>query len=311
MIAYRHWLILCGVVAVGFPPLTGCARQEEGDVDEVNLTPSKKKKEDYRSLLDTPPAVKGKLTSDLDVPIESRTFNEALMAETRKHEEQQKKRAAQSRSSTPTLPAEALDMPESSSALSSHAAEELDRMSLSSFSRIPDDLGLAKMSASTRSQPVASRAPQETIVPVSQIMMRSLAEVNKLLGAPREKSVGEQYGSSDVVCYYRVSADMEPVRVLFQDGKISTSVTVTFRQPITQEHALRRAGMSSLKRKPQTKADDNLVWDGGFAWKEGRLTLEAAEDQRGKFWSVLAEALTKTPRKSKVKVDESWGVGPQ
>jgi len=288
MIAYRQWLILCGVVAVGFFPLTGCAHQKEGEGDEVNLTPSNKRKEDYRSLLDTPPAVKGKLTSDLDVPIESRTFNEALMAEVRR---QEKKQAAPSRSSTSA----------SSSALPSHFAEELDRMSLSSFLKAPNDFA---------ETPVAASAPREVVVPVAKILLRSPAEVNKLLGVPREKSVGEQYGSSDVVCYYRVSADMEPVRVLFQDGKISTSVTVTFRQPVSQEQALRRAGMSSLKRQPQTQAHGNLVWDGGFAWKEGRLTLEAAEDQRGKFWSVLAEALTKTPRKSKVKVDESWGVGP-
>lgn len=312
MILHRHWLILCGVVAVGFLPLTGCARQKEEDVDEANLTPSKKKKDEYRSLLDTPPDVKGKLTSDLDISLESRTFNESLTAETRKHEEREKKQAAQSQSpsAADSLPPGALDAPKSSS-LPSPSTEELDRMSLSSFAKIPGDPEFPDTYTASRSQPAASSIPREVVVPVSQIMMRSLAEVNKLLGAPREKSVGEQYGSSDVVCYYRVSADMEPVRVLFQDGKISTSVTVTFRQPVSREQALHRAGMSSLKRKPQTRATGNLMWDGGFAWKEGRLTLEAAEDQRGKFWSVLVEALTKTPRKSKVKVDESWGVGPQ
>ncbi len=311
MSLYRRWVILWGMVAIGFLPLMGCAYPKDTDDEEVNRLRSKRKEEEHGSLFDTPPAVKGKLTSDLDVPIESRTFNEALMAEVRKHEEQQKKRTASSPSAATSSPPETLDTPESSSSLPAHAAEELDRMSLSSFLKAPNDLELAKTPAASRSQPAASDPPREVVVPVSQIMMRSPADVNKLLGAPREKSVGEQFGSSDVVCYYRVSADMEPVRVLFQDGKISTSVTVTFRQPISQEQALRRAGMSSLKRKPQTKAHGNLVWDGGFAWKEGRLTLEAAEDQRGKFWSVLAEALTKTPRKSKVKLDESWGVGPQ
>lgn len=177
-------------------------------------------------------------------------------------------------------------------------------MSLSSFFKAPNDGELAKT-------PAASSPPRAVVVPVAKIILRSPAEVNKLLGAPREKSVGEQYSSSDVVCYYRVSADMEPVRVLFQDGQVATSVTVTFRQPVSQEQALRRVGMSSLTRKPQTKAHGDLVWDGGFAWKEGRLTLEAAEDQRGRFWSVLAEALTKTARKPQVNVDESWGVGPR
>lgn len=307
----RHWFILYGAMTIGFLVLIGCARRHEEDPEGEDVPRAKGKKEAHSSLFVPPPAAKGKLTSDLDIPLEQRTFNESLLAETRKYEEREKKQTAQSPSSSAadSLPPGALDAPKSSS-LPSPSSEELDRMSLSSFRKIPGDPEIPDVSIGSRSQPATPSSPREVIVPVVKIILRSLAEVNKLLGAPAEKSVGEQYGSRDVVCYYRVGADMEPVRVLFQDGKVAISVTVTFKQPVSREKALRRVAMASLMRKPQVKAHGNLVWDGGLAWKEGRLTLEAAEDQRDKFWSVLVEALTKTGRKPKVKLDESWGVGP-
>ncbi|MCS6858839.1 MAG: hypothetical protein NZT92_00800 [Abditibacteriales bacterium] len=309
MMLHRHCLMVWMISAVGFSLLAGCARQKEED--ETPLLSSKIRQEEGRSLFDTPPPVKGKLTSDLDVPLEERTFAESLTAEMRKHKEREQKRAAQappSSSAADALPPGALDAPKSSP-LPASSIEELDQIGLSSFRRVPGDIQIPDVSIASRSRPPASGPSRAVVVPVAKVILRSLAEVNKLLGLPREKSVGEQYGSHDVVCYYYVSADMEPIRVLFRDGKVATSVTVTFRRPVSREEALRRVGMASPKRPPQVKTQGDLVWEGGFAWKEGRLTLEAAEDQRDKFWSVLVEALTQTARKPQVKLDESWGVG--
>jgi hypothetical protein len=102
---------------------------------------------------------------------------------------------------------------------------------------------------------------------------------------------------------------VDAVRVLFENGKKSVLVSVTFKQPIRRERALGRTGMASLSGQPHTVIEkNNLVWDGHFAGEKGHLTLEAAQRQPGLFWGVRAESLLHHEATRARAVDEGWGV---
>jgi hypothetical protein len=148
----------------------------------------------------------------------------------------------------------------------------------------------------------------KVIVPIASLIMRSPAEVSRVLGPPTSKNAAEPRGSHNVLCCYRASAGLQSVRVLFEGGKRAARVTVTFKQPVRRERALRCVGMASLLLPPQATAEGHLVWAGRFDQEEGRFMLEAAEGKRGFFWGVTAEILTQTRAAPPRLVDDFWGI---
>jgi hypothetical protein len=159
------------------------------------------------------------------------------------------------------------------------------------------------------SPPQSSHPIPPVIIPVASLMMRSPTEVSRKLGQPTERNMSDRFGSKDLVCYYQAGDDVEPVRVVFDKGQKAVLIAVTFKQPVKREKAFQRAAIPSLTQQPKKAAQGNLVWDGGFAWKEGRITLEAAQKPADSFWGIVVEALIKVRAAQQPKVDESWGVG--
>jgi hypothetical protein len=147
------------------------------------------------------------------------------------------------------------------------------------------------------------------VVPIASLMMQSPNVVNKVLGTPIQQNTSDKYRSKDLICDYRVSEDMETVRIVFGNGKAAISILITFKEPVPRDEALRRTGMSALKHSAAVTSEGKLIWNKGLSWQEGRFSLEAADQPRGSYWGVQAEALVQTKAKQQKRADEAWGLG--